>query len=52
MSVRGQQSFRKLAEESAEAQRDATAALEKAVAEIRELRKQTSEMERLLKEVE
>ncbi len=52
LSVRREQSYRTLAEESAEAQRAAAAALEKAVTELRELRKQTSEMERLLKEVE
>jgi len=52
LSARREQSYRTLAEESAEAQRSAAAALEKAVAELGELRKQTAELERLLKEVE
>jgi len=52
LSAKREQSYRKLAEEAAEAQRDTTAVLEKVVAELGELRKQTGELERLLKEVE
>ena len=52
LSARREQSYRRLAEESAEAQRAAAAVLEKAVTELGELRRQTGELERLLKEVE
>lgn len=52
LSARREQAYRKLAEETAEAQRATAAQLEKATLELGELRKQTTELARVLKEVE
>jgi hypothetical protein len=52
LSARREQAYRKVAEDGAEAQRRASEQLETAVAEIAYIRKQTAELERLLKEVE
>lgn len=52
LSAKREQAYRKTAEESAEAQRRTADQLEKATAELAELRRQTSELERMLKEVE
>jgi Tfp pilus assembly protein PilV len=52
LSARRENAYQKLAEEAAAAQRTTGETLEKAVAELAALRKQTGELERLLKEVE
>jgi Tfp pilus assembly protein PilO len=52
LSAKRENAYRKLAEESAEAQRRTAEQLEKATAELAQLRRQTSELERVLKEVE
>jgi hypothetical protein len=52
ISGRRDSTYRKLAEETTELQRRNTEVLEKAVAELAELRQRTAELERVLKEVE
>ncbi|MGH3006354.1 MAG: hypothetical protein ACRDOS_10765 [Gaiellaceae bacterium] len=52
MSVAREEAYRKLAEDSTEAQRKTAAELEKAVTELAHLRSQTNELERVLKAVE
>ncbi len=51
LSARREQAYRQVAEEVVETQRRVSAELEKAVAELTQLRRQTGELERLLKEV-
>jgi hypothetical protein len=52
LSAKRETAYRKLAEESKEAQERTAATLEKAVAELADLRGRTAELERMLKEVE
>jgi Tfp pilus assembly protein PilO len=52
LSAKREQAYRRIAEESAEAQRETAEQLTKATAELAQLRKQTDELERMLKEVE
>ncbi len=52
MSSRREQAYRRTAEESAEAQRETADQLTKLTAELTELRKQTDELGRIIKEVE
>lgn len=52
LSARREQAYRKLAEEATDAQRRTADQLERTTAELAELRKQTGELERVLKEVE
>ena len=51
LSSRRENAYRKVAEEAVEAQRRMSAQLETAVSELAHLRRQTSEVERMLKEV-
>ena len=51
MSVAREQAYRKLAEDATQAQERTANALEKTVAELAELRRQTNELDRVLKEV-
>ena len=50
-SVAREEAFRKLAEDALATQHRTTDALEKATAELKEIRQHTAEMERMLKEV-
>ena len=52
MSVKREQAYKTLAEQATEAQQRTAEELEKAVSELTLLRRQTTELERLLKEVE
>jgi DNA-binding transcriptional ArsR family regulator len=52
ISKRSEETYRKLAEETADLQRRNTDVLERAVAELGEIRRRTTELERVLKEVE
>ena len=52
MAASKEKAYRKVAEESAEAQRRTADSLEKAAADLAELRTRTAELERMLKEVE
>ncbi|MGH3090936.1 MAG: hypothetical protein ACRDOG_01205 [Gaiellaceae bacterium] len=52
ISAKRENAYRKLAEESAEAQRRTADQLEKTTSELAQLRRQTTELERVLKEVE
>jgi uncharacterized protein YoxC len=52
ISGKREETYRKLAEETADLQRRNTEVLEKAVAELEELRRRTAELERVLKQVE
>jgi hypothetical protein len=52
ISAKREDAYQKLAEESAEAQRRTAEQLEKATSELAQLRRQTTELERVLKEVE
>jgi hypothetical protein len=52
LSAKRENAYRKLAEDSTAAQQVTNETLEKAVAELAALRKQTGELERVLKEVE
>jgi hypothetical protein len=52
ISAKRENAYRKLAEESAEAQRRTADQLEKATSELAQPRRQTTELERVLKEVE
>jgi hypothetical protein len=49
--VKRENAYKKLAEESAEAQNRTAAGLEKTAAELADLRQRTAELERLLKDV-
>jgi hypothetical protein len=51
LSAKRENAYRKLAEESTDAQERTATALEKAVAELADLRGRTAELERMLKEV-
>jgi len=51
LSAKRENAYRKLAEESTEAQERTADTLEKAVAELAELRGRTAELERMLKDV-
>jgi hypothetical protein len=51
LSAKRENAYRKLAEESTEAQERTAATLEKAVAELADLRGRTAELERMLKDV-
>jgi hypothetical protein len=51
LSAKRENAYRKLAEESTEAQERTAATLEQAVAELSDLRTRTAELERMLKEV-
>lgn len=51
LSAKRETAYRKLAEESVDAQRRTAEQLEKATAELTHLRRQTDELERVLKEV-
>lgn len=51
MSVAREEAYRKLAEEAIDAQRRTSDWMEKATAELAELRQRTAELERILKEV-
>lgn len=51
MSVKREDAYRQLAEESADAQRRTAEQLERATAELTDLRARTQELERMLKEV-
>jgi hypothetical protein len=51
LSAKRENAYRKLAEDATAIQAETGATLEKAVAELAELRRQTGEVERLLKEV-
>jgi hypothetical protein len=51
LSAKRENAYKKLAEESAEAQNRIAAGLEKTAAELAELRQRTAELERLLKDV-
>jgi Tfp pilus assembly protein PilO len=52
ISADAEQTYRKLAEETTELQRRNTDVLEKAAAELAELRERTAELERVLKQIE
>ena len=52
LSAKRENAYRRLAEEATETQQTVGAALEKAVAELNDLNHRTSELERLIKEVE
>lgn len=52
LSAKRENAYRQLAEESAEAQSRVAVGLEKATAELADLRQRTAELERMLKEVE
>ena len=52
LSAKRENAYRRLAEEATETQQTVAAALEKAVAELNDLNRRTSELERLIKEVE
>jgi small-conductance mechanosensitive channel len=52
MSIKRELAYKTLAEESAEHQRVIATELEKTASELSQLRKQTAELERMLKEVE
>lgn len=52
MSVAREEAYKRLAQESSDAQHRATATLEAISRDLAELRERTAEMERLLKEVE
>ena len=52
MSIQREAAYRKLAEESADAQRRTAEQLELAISELTQLRDRTGEVERVLKEVE
>ena len=52
LSARREQAYRKVAEDAVETQRRLSEQLETAVAELAQLRLQTGELERVLKEVE
>jgi hypothetical protein len=52
MSIKREQAYKALAEESAEHQHVIATELEKTSSELSQLRKQTAELERMLKEVE
>jgi F0F1-type ATP synthase membrane subunit b/b' len=52
LSAKRENAYRQIAEEATEAQRRTAEQLEKATAELAELRRQTGELERVLKEVE
>ena len=52
LSAKRENAYRRLAEEATETQQTVAAALEKAVAELNDLNHRTSELERLIKEVE
>ena len=51
LSAKRENAYRKLAEESTEVQKRIAATLERAVAELTDLRNRTAELERMLKEV-
>ncbi len=51
LSAKRENAYRKLAEESTEAQERTAVTLERAVAELTDLRTRTAELERMLKEV-
>jgi Na+-transporting methylmalonyl-CoA/oxaloacetate decarboxylase gamma subunit len=51
LSAKRENAYKKLAEESAEAQNRTAAGLEKTAAELADLRQRTAELERLLKDV-
>ncbi|MEX0762382.1 MAG: hypothetical protein WD208_12735 [Dehalococcoidia bacterium] len=51
MSVAREAAYRKLAEEATQAQVSTAVAMDKALAELTEIRRRTAEMERMLKEV-
>ena len=52
LSAKRERAYQQLAEESSEGQRRTAEALERAAAELKQLRRQTGELERMLKEVE
>jgi len=52
LSAKRENAYRKLAEESTEAQERTASTLERAVAELADIRGRTAELERMLKEVE
>jgi hypothetical protein len=52
LSAKRENAYRRLAEEATETQQTVGAALEGAVAELNDLNRRTSELERLIKEVE
>ena len=52
MTGQDREAYRKLAERATEAQERSASGLEQAVAELGEVRERTSELERMLKEVE
>lgn len=52
LSAKRENAYRKLAEDSAEAQNRIADGLEKATAELADLRQRTAELERMLKDVE
>ena len=51
LSAKRENAYKRLAEESAEAQNRTASALEKAASELADLRQRTAELERLLKDV-
>jgi small-conductance mechanosensitive channel len=51
LSARRENAYKRLAEEATEAQRKTAVHLEKTMSELAQLRQQTSELERLLREV-
>jgi hypothetical protein len=51
LSAKRENAYQKLAEDSAQAQNRTAAGLEKAAAELAELRERTAELERMLKDV-
>jgi Tfp pilus assembly protein PilO len=51
LSAKRENAYRKLAEESTEAQQRTAATLERAVADLSDLRDRTAELERMLKDV-